>query len=263
MFQPSYDPFQDPARRSWRNWSSSTWILILLVAGFAGWFLYTRLGGGSFSLRNALPTLVEHLIAPGVVLLAAMPVHEFAHAATAVWLGDETPRQQGRLTLNPLRHLDLVGTILLLTVGMGWAKPVQWNPAQIRTDIRLGTILVAAAGPLSNIVLAFVGILLWQQGVLTQLAAPEWAPIVLLGARVFIYINLVLAVFNLIPVPPLDGSHILFALLPAQFRQLQFALTQYGILVILAVLWFAPNLIRGLAGTLFLMLETLAQVLTG
>ncbi len=261
MFQSPPNPFQEPARRSWHDWSSSTWILILLAVGLAGWFLYTRLGNGSFDLGNAIPALVRHLIAPGVVLLAAMPVHEFAHAATAVWLGDETPRQQGRLTLNPVRHLDLVGTILLLTVGMGWAKPVQWNPAQIRTDIRLGTILVAAAGPLSNIVLAFVGILLWQEGVLAQLVAPQWEYLVSLGTQTFVYINLVLAVFNLIPVPPLDGSHILFALLPVQFRQLQFALTQYGILVILAVLWFAPNLIRGLANTLFQFLMDLARVM--
>ncbi len=257
MFQSPYQPFPNPARRTWRDWSSTTWILIILVAGIAGWFIYTRLGTGPLSLRN----LVRFLIAPGVVLLAAMPVHEFAHAATAVWLGDETPREQGRLTLNPLRHLDLVGTILLLTVGMGWAKPVQWNPSRIRTDIRLGTILVAVAGPLSNIVLALIGILLVQEGVLLRLAAPQWTSLVILGAEVFIYINLVLAVFNLIPVPPLDGSHILFALLPVQFRQLQFVLTQYGILVILAVLWFAPGLIRGLAGTLYQLLLELAQIL--
>lgn len=249
-------PFDSPygsARRSWQDVSPATWALILAVAALAGWWFFNRSGA-----TTSLTSLALRFVPQLVVLLVAMPVHEFAHAATAVWLGDETPRIQGRLTLNPAKHLDVLGTVLLLTVGMGWAKPVMWNPANIRSDVRLGTLLVAAAGPLSNILLAFLAIMVVVSGQLGQMSFGTWTPFVVYGMQAFIQINLLLAVFNLIPVPPLDGSHILFALLPPQFSQIAYMLRQYGILLILFVVWFMPNLIRGAAGGLEAVLYGLA-----
>lgn len=258
MYQSPYNPLdRGPARRFWQDWSPATWIIVFCVVGLAGWWLYTEFGLGT--PRIPWQTLVPRLIVPVVIILAAMPVHEFAHAAMAVWLGDETPRRQGRLTLNPLRHLDPVGSILLLTLGMGWAKPVQWNPANIRTNIRTGTILVAGAGPLSNILLAFLAILVVESGTLGRMDFGAWRSLVYLGVQAFIQINLLLAVFNLIPVPPLDGSHILFSLLPPQFTQLRIMLSQYGIIVILLIVWFLPGLIRGVSGSLEVLLYTLAR----
>lgn len=189
------------------------------------------------SRGNTRYTNPAWLLATAAILLLALPVHEFAHAFTAVQLGDPTPRRQGRYTLNPLRHLDPIGALLIVLVGFGWAKPVQWNPRNIDIDRRWGAILVAAAGPLSNLLLALISLMLGR--LLGDLA---FAPALLFN---FATINVLLFVFNLIPIPPLDGSHILFALLPDNYRQVQFFLMQYGVLLMFAVILLAPRLIWG------------------
>ncbi|MDR7567247.1 MAG: site-2 protease family protein, partial [Armatimonadota bacterium] len=149
---------------------------------------------------------LPHLLATAVALLVAVTVHEYAHAYTAVRLGDPTPKRLGRLTLNPLAHLDPWGTLLLLLAGFGWAKPVPVNPAYF-ADPRRGMLMVAAAGPLAN--LALLGAL----GALARAGTvPELGWLGELWLRL-LYVNAVLAVFNLLPVPPLDGSRILGALL--------------------------------------------------
>lgn len=173
-----------------------------------------------------LPTLLFRAIA----LLVAVPIHEFAHAYVADRLGDPTPRGQGRLTLNPLGHLDPWGTLLILVAGFGWAKPVQINPMNFQ-NWRRDSVIVAAAGPLANVTLLFV------LGVPYKLGFLEFGPFggapvsqLLLWAM---WINAMLAVFNLLPIPPLDGSKILIGLLPPA-QAISYARIQpYGMLILL------------------------------
>lgn len=142
--------------------------------------------------------------------LLAISFHEFAHSWASSKLGDPTPRIHGRLTINPLAHLDLMGTILMLLTGFGWAKPVEINPMYYK-DRKKGTALVAAAGPLSNFILAFFGVLL--QIILTlifgRLGMQRTASFFYTLFSYFVQINLCFMVFNLIPIPPLDGSRII------------------------------------------------------
>ena len=164
-----------------------------------------------------------------IALLPAFVLHELAHALTAVALGDPTPRLQGRLTLNPLKHLDFIGTLLLLTRGFGWAKPVQVNPRNFRDPLRDNAV-VAAAGPLTNFVLALIAAI-----GLMHMPPAGW--LTSLGIQ-FFYMNVALFVFNLVPIPPLDGARVLAGLLPSRqayaFQQLE----AYGWAILLLVLMF-------------------------
>ncbi len=174
-------------------------------------------------------------------MLFALTFHEFAHAWTAYMLGDPTAKQMGRLTLNPLKHLDVVGTILLIFAHFGWAKPVPFNPLYIKGDRRRGTLLIALAGPLSNLLLAYLS------GWIVSFILRGWIPFIPWVYQMFsysIYINLILAAFNIIPVPPLDGSKILGNLLPAKWAPTLYQLEQYGpLLLILLVITGGTDLI--------------------
>lgn len=234
----------DTLRYRWNTLSQGQKIFIggfgvLVLIG-----LVTILGSGASRYTNP-----AWLLATAAILLLALPVHEFAHAFTAVHLGDPTPRYQGRYTLNPLRHLDPIGALLIVLVGFGWAKPVQWNPRNINIDRRLGAILVAATGPLSNLLLALISLVVWR----------FIGEVGFLDAFLYLFaeINVALFVFNLIPIPPLDGSHILFALLPNNFRQVQFFLMQYGIFLMLIVVWLARDLIQYLTNVILMSLVRL------
>ena len=182
-----------------------------------------------------------------IVLVLSLTVHEFFHAWTAWRLGDDTAARMGRMTLNPIPHIDLVGTILLplLQLPIGWAKPVPVNPANFRRGVRMATgdTLVSVAGPLSNLGLALTaGIVL---GVLLRLApaavAPGSAGLVLLVR--FVEINVGLAVFNLLPLPPLDGSHVLGNLLPSQWRGAWIQFQRIGPILLLVVLFLGRGLV--------------------
>ena len=171
------------------------------------------------------------LLFRAVALLIAAPFHEFAHGYAADRLGDPTPRRAGRLTLNPLAHLDPLGTILLVLTGFGWAKPVPIDPGNF-PDWRRGLITVAAAGPIANVVLAILFGLPFKLG-LVAAGSPLARPLF-----VIVFINAVLAVFNLIPVPPLDGSKIMIGLLPGQLGLAYARLQAYGVLILIALISF-------------------------
>lgn len=182
------------------------------------------------------------------ILIMSVVIHEVSHGYAALWLGDPTAKLQGRLTLNPLKHLDLFGSLIIpvifYTLGgfiIGWAKPVVYNPYNFNKFHRWGDAIVAAVGPLSNIVLAIVFSVLIRFS-LISLSLP--ASFVKIAAFV-VFINIVLALFNLIPIPPLDGSKILFTLLPDSFSNFKRILEQYSIIFILIFIlflwqWFVP-----------------------
>lgn len=167
---------------------------------------------------------------PGIIV--ALTFHEYAHGKVADYLGDNTPYYQGRLTLNPLPHIDWVGFLMLLFFKFGWAKPVQVNPYNFRkVGIKKGMMLVSLAGPLMNLILAAAGmafskfLLPWQLN--------EWVAMFMQLLFPFVYINLILAAFNLLPVPPLDGYKILTGLLPDAGANFLYSLEQYGPLILL------------------------------
>ncbi len=187
---------------------------------------------------------VLRLIAAAMIILISFPVHEFAHAWMAYRLGDSTARYLGRLTLNPIAHFDPYGGLMLIAsaysgIGLGWAKPTPVNFANLRNG-RTGEAMVAAAGPVSNLLLAVAGGLVFRlvHGVATSPGQFDLLNIVL----IFIEINLSLFVFNLIPIPPLDGTRVLLAALtPRQAFTVGPILAQYGLYVLLALI-FIPLL---------------------
>ncbi len=141
-------------------------------------------------------------------LLIAITVHEYAHALVAYAYGDPTAKRQGRLTLNPLKHLDPIGTLMLLVAGIGWARPVPINPHRFR-DRRSGMLAVSLAGPVANFIIAFITIVLLVFLMRFRLSLPAIGVLEMIAV-----INIVLGVFNLVPIPPLDGSKVLAAVAP-------------------------------------------------
>lgn len=163
-----------------------------------------------------------------LALVIAITIHEFAHAYAADKLGDPTPRSQGRLTLNPLAHLDPLGTLALLLIRFGWGKPVQFDPYNLRNPKRDAAI-ISLAGPASNLVLAAI----------LSLILYNFPPSTMLNAlfSILIQLNIILAVFNLVPVYPLDGEKILSGLLsPRLAAEYQSIMRQYGTIILILML---------------------------
>lgn len=156
------------------------------------------------------------LLSSMAVIFITLPIHEWAHGFVSTKLGDPTPRYQGRLTLNPMAHFDLMGALGILLLGIGWAKPVQVN-ARYYKNPKWGMALVALAGPLSNIVLAFIMLLINNILKVTGLVENAIIEQLYCFLLYIAIISISLAVFNLIPVPPFDGSRILFVFLPQRF----------------------------------------------
>lgn len=175
----------------------------------------------------------------GVAIIGAIALHEYAHALAADLQGDRMPRAMGRLTLNPARHLDPMGTVMIFLVGFGWGKPVEFRLNALNS--RFSAAIVALAGPLMNLFLAQVAALL----ISIQIHA-HGGGLFFTGAgdvisnflAVFMSINVLLAVFNLLPLPPLDGSRLLTIFLPRDKQDILFFLDKYGILILLALLFF-------------------------
>ncbi|MED3571196.1 site-2 protease family protein [Cytobacillus praedii] len=166
-----------------------------------------------------------------ITLMIAFTVHEFAHAFVAYKFGDSTAQKQGRLTLNPIQHLDPIGTILIFIAGFGWARPVPVNRFFFKNP-RLAGILVSIAGPISNLLMAILGFIIWYMLLRMGTAAslPAFVPEFL---NIFIHLNLVLFVFNLLPFPPLDGYRIVEDLAPAHIRPKLTQFEAYGSVIFL------------------------------
>ena len=188
-----------------------------------------------------------------LALLAALTFHEFNHAALATRLGDPTARAMGRLTLNPTAHLDPLGTMMLLLAGFGWAKPVEVNPAYLRGNPRFGMAVIALAGPLANVLLAFLFAIPIRAGLVTGFAGfnPWNDPAVdlvgyVIGSMVFW--NLLIAAFNLIPIAPLDGFRVAVGVLPAPIAAALARLERAGPAILLMIILFdlvlpGPNIL--------------------
>jgi len=185
----------------------------------------------------------SYFISGLLTLLIAFTFHEFAHAWTATKFGDDTPRLYGRLTLNPLSHLDLLGSLMLIVAGFGWAKPVPINPSKIRRYSPSALMLVALSGPISNFLLAAVAAIPLRFGLVRPSAALIQAfPTPYQFLVYFMFTNLGLMVFNLIPLPPLDGEEIVEFFLPASWQGKWQAIKPYGPYILLVLLFLGPTL---------------------
>ena len=186
--------------------------------------------------------LATSLIFSFAVVIFSIVIHEVSHGAVANNLGDSTAKNAGRLTLNPLKHIDLVGMILLpalliFTTGraFGWAKPVPVNPFNFR-DQKYGSLKVASAGPISNLLIALFFGLLIRFALFSNLS---FLPTSFYYIVSFIVsINILLAIFNLMPIPPLDGSHILFSLMPDSMRDIKIFLSRFGFFILIFLIFF-------------------------
>jgi Zn-dependent protease len=180
------------------------------------------------------------MLVPG---LMAITCHEVSHGFIAYLRGDNTAQSQGRLTLNPLKHLDIIGTIMIIVVGIGWAKPVPVNFSRLRSPKR-DMIWVAAAGPVTNLALATLSAFLIRFIVPMTEPLPDssWMQLflepVLLMLAFSVYINLILALFNLIPLPPLDGGRVLIGLLPNRQAAALSRIEPYGMIIIIVTVFF-------------------------
>lgn len=207
--------------------------------------------------------ILVYILAAATVILITLPIHEFAHGFAAVKLGDNTPRYQGRLSLNPLAHLDLVGSLCILAFGFGWAKPVQVNHFNFRNPKR-DMAIVAFAGPFANILLALFSLLLYNLVLLIYATVAPLAALVYVMA--FFYwiasINVGLAVFNLIPIPPFDGSRIMTAFLPNRTYYKLMQYERYIFWIVLILLWtgILDLPIDFLSGKVMLLLEWIADL---
>lgn len=214
--------------------------------------------GGNLTLVN----IIIYLLSTAAVIFITLPIHEWAHGFAATRLGDPTPRWQGRLSFNPLAHLDPMGSLCILLFGFGWAKPVQINPRYFK-NVKTGMAITALAGPLSNLIMGFIGVLLGNLMV--------WLTIIT-DMGIFYYIavffafvariNISLAVFNLIPIPPLDGSRILGVILPDRiyYRIMQYERYLFYLVILLLatnVLTIPLAILSGAVENLYLLISSI------
>jgi len=185
-----------------------------------------------------------------ISMVVALTIHELAHGWTAFQLGDDTAKRAGRLTLNPLKHLDPLGTLMILFAGFGWAKPVPFDPYAVTRRTPAGVMLVAAAGPIANLLMAIVASIPFQTGLLNSALASGG---LLLYARpflaTFIYLNLILLFFNLLPVSPLDGEKVLTYFLPPSGQATMARLRPYGPMLLILLMVAGRGIFNVVIGT--------------
>jgi len=184
---------------------------------------------------------IQTLIAGVVALLVGLTFHEFSHAFTADQLGDHRPRAMGRLTLNPIAHVDPIGALMLVVAGFGWAKPVMVNPAALRGG-RQSMALVAFAGPIANVVVAIVFAIVFRVMGLAGAGTGFFPGLV----ELIVQLNILLAIFNLIPIPPLDGYNVLLAYLPPRQAVTLQRYAPYGVIVLLLLIFVPGSPLRAL-----------------
>ncbi len=213
---------------------------------------YTRVGAFDLSpiIAFFLITFIQNFlvgrslaqtVAFAICLVIAFTVHEFAHAWTAYQLGDPTAKNQGRLSLDPRRHLDLLGSVMVLAVGFGWARPTPVNVDNLRTG-RQGMAVVSVAGPASNLLLAILVAIPFRMGAFPALYSSSLIPNPEQLAYVFIWLNVILMVFNLFPIPPLDGFNILTSLVPDSTAQSLNRFSVIGPVILLVLIFLAGGI---------------------
>jgi Zn-dependent protease len=189
-------------------------------------------------MLNLSPAL---LISRILTLVIALTVHEFSHAFIADRFGDDTPRVNGRLTLNPLKHLDVIGSLMLIVAGFGWAKPVPVNPWKLKQHSPSAMMWVSLAGPASNLLMAILAGLTLRTGLIPTLSTFSFLPSPADFLLTFAFINLILVLFNIIPLAPLDGAKVLEYLLPVPLREGYSRLQPYGPIILLVLLFVLPR----------------------
>ena len=210
-----------------------------------GWVILVSLVLFNINRYITTPSAIFSLLLTIPSIVIAITLHEFAHAFVADKLGDDLPRKQGRLTLNPLKHLDPIGCLMLLFAGFGWGKPVNTNPYNYKRTISMkkGSALVALAGPVMNFILALIFALIYA--LLSRSNAQFWINPNGIGVtiksliRLCYTINVGLGAFNLIPLPPLDGSKILFAVLPENAAE-WYRMHQDILYIAFVIFWITP-----------------------
>lgn len=179
--------------------------------------------------------MLERLFSPEIFLIIpaiifAMSIHEAAHAFSAHYYGDDTAKAHGRLTLNPLAHIDPIGFLLLVVAGFGWAKPVPVNPLNFRGNKRIADFVVSVAGIATNLVAAAITMIIIKHVSIPSVGLEGFL-------QLFLQFNIILAVFNILPIPPLDGSKMLAAILPSSMANVIYFLDQYGMFILLLLVF--------------------------
>ncbi|WP_316612341.1 site-2 protease family protein [Ruminococcus sp. JE7B6] len=200
--------------------------------------MLSQLLSGNFTIQ----TIIAEILAVLVIIFLILPFHEWAHAQTAYLLGDKGIKQRGRLSLNPLSHIDPVGALAMLFIGFGWAKPVPVDARYFKNP-KVGMAITAFMGPVANLIAALAGLFVFHTLwciVPTFFTAGGFGSYVLAFLQFYIIVNVNLAVFNLLPIPPLDGSKILFVFLPDKAVMFFYRYQMFFMIGLIVLLWAGP-----------------------